>query len=35
LNLQLQRQRCSKLDRFSKKKKIFLFSKLARLPVEL
>jgi hypothetical protein len=31
-NLHLQRQRCSRLYRFSKKKKIFLFSKRARLP---
>jgi hypothetical protein len=35
LNLQLQRQRCSRLERFSKKNKIFLFSKRARLPVAL
>jgi hypothetical protein len=35
LNLQLQRQRCSRLERFSKQNKIFLFSKRARLPVAL
>jgi RecB family endonuclease NucS len=35
LNLQLQRQHCSKVERFSKKKKIILFSKRARLSVAL
>jgi hypothetical protein len=35
LNLQLQRQRCRRLERFSKLNKIFLFSKRARLPVAL
>jgi hypothetical protein len=32
LNLQLLRQRCSRLQRFSKKKKMFFVSKRARLP---
>jgi hypothetical protein len=34
-NLQLQSQRCSRLQRFPKYNKIFLFSKSARLPVAL
>jgi hypothetical protein len=34
-NLQLQRQRCSRLERFSKKKKLFLISKRTRLLVAL
>jgi hypothetical protein len=35
LNLQLQRQRCSRLQRFSKWNKMFWFSKRTRLPVAL
>jgi hypothetical protein len=35
LNLQLQRQRCSRLERFSKQNEIFLFSKHAWLPAAL
>jgi hypothetical protein len=35
LNLQLQRQRFSRLERFSKKNEIFWFSKRARLPLAL
>jgi hypothetical protein len=34
-NLQLQHQRCRRLQRFSKWNKIFLFSKRVRLPVAL